>query len=83
MLSPNNNNSPLAVIPGIPNDILIYSISKYKVKKDQTEMSAKKKIFNQKKMVESKTMILLHIPLIRSILCEPIVFSKFFQVAYH
>jgi hypothetical protein len=42
MLSPNNNNTPLAVIPGIPNDILIYSISKYKVKKDQTETSVKK-----------------------------------------
>ncbi len=42
MLSPNTNNTPFA---DLPNDILIYSISKHKVKKDQPKAGVSKEIF--------------------------------------
>ena len=45
MLSPNTNNTPFADLPNVPDDILIYSISKHKVKKDQPEAGVSKEIF--------------------------------------
>jgi hypothetical protein len=78
MPSPNTNNTPLAALPSVPDDILIYSISKHKVKKEEPEARVSKEIFPRGILTWSKMMILWHISYDQGILATTVLFFHSF-----